>query len=135
MSPDSCDGGDDARSTWTDREIVLDLFPATHERLVPALRRHAIVDVGDGQAVVRNDEGRDVARLVAVTPSGNPTAELCCDLCQRSGTRRWVTVYRSEVPGSGGRRFRYLTACRDLRACEARRIDDTALLSILELNA
>lgn len=135
MSGDGRDSGNDASGTWTDREIVLDLFPATHERLVPALRRYRIVELGDGQAVVRDDDGHDLARLLAVTAAGNPTAELCCDLCQRSGTRRWIRVYRSEVPGSGGRRFRYLTACRDLRGCEARRIDDTALVSILGLGS
>jgi hypothetical protein len=38
---------------------------------------------------------------------------------------------RSEVPGSAGRRFRYLMACRDTDACDARRFDDDSVEVLL----
>lgn len=122
---------DEPKPTWTDREIVQELFPATPEKLVPRPLRYVLEDEGDGQIVVRDAAGERVARLQAVTPAGNPTGELCCDLCQRTGTRRWLGLFRAEVPGSGGRRFRYLTACRDRRSCEARRLDDEGLVPLL----
>ena len=122
---------DEPKPTWTDREIVQELFPATHEKLIPRPRRFHLEDEGDGQIVVRDATGEPLVRLQAVASSGNPTGELCCDLCQRTGTRRWLAVYRAEVPGSAGRRFRYLTACRDRRSCEARRLDDDGLVPLL----
>lgn len=124
---------DEPKPTWTDREIVLEFFPATHERLVPRPLRFELEDAGDGQVLVRDRHaGGDVAaRLTPVRPTGNPTGELCCDLCQRTGTRRWLGLYRAELPASGGRRFRYLTACHDRRACEARRLDDAGLAPLL----
>ncbi len=132
-SSDNSGGVDDASSTneWTDRDIVLNYFPATHERLVPKPKAYALVEAGDGVVFVRDRNGEEVARLSIVTPSGNPTGELCCDLCQRTGTRRFLGLYRAELPGSQGRRFRYLTACRDRRACETRRIDDEGILTLL----
>lgn len=124
---------DEPKPTWTDREIVLEFFPATNERLVPRPLRFHLHDVGDGQvAIVDRAKGGDVAlRLAPVAPSGNPTGELCCDLCQRTGTRRWLGLYRAELPDSGGRRFRYLTACRDHRACDERRLDDAGIEALL----
>lgn len=122
--------GSDA-GDWTDRDIVLEYFPATHERLVPHDLRFQLEDAGDGAIVVRDREGAEVARLNVVTPTGNPTGELCCDLCQRTGTRRYLGLYRAELPGSAGRRYRYLTACRERRSCEARRLDDTGILALL----
>lgn len=124
---------DEPKSTWTDREIVQELFPATSEKLVPRPRRYRLEDAGDGHVEVFGPGDRLVARLEAVRPAGNPTGELCCDLCQRTGTRRWLGVFRFEVPGSLGRRFRYLTACQDRRACEERRLDDDGLLLLLRL--
>lgn len=119
---------DEPKATWTAREIVLELFPATNERLVPRARNYRLEEVGDGQILVRAaHDGAVVALLSAVPSNGNPTGELCCDLCQRTGTRRWLGLYRAELPGSRGRRFRYLIACRDRRACEARRLDDSGI--------
>jgi hypothetical protein len=118
---------DESKATWTDREIVQELFPATAEKLVPRPRRYRLEDDGDGAVRVLDVGGEIVARLSLVPASGNPTGELCCDLCQRTGTRRWLAVYRTEVPGSAGRRFRYLTACRERRGCEERRLDDEGL--------
>lgn len=120
---------------WTDREIVLEMFPATPEPLVPRPLQFTVEDEGDGQARVLDREGFVVLRLVPVTPAGNPTGELCCDLCHRSGTRRFLGLYRAEMPGSNGRRFRYLSACRDHQACETRRLDDGALHVLLASDA
>lgn len=117
--------------TWTDREIVLEMFPATPEPLVPRPLQYRVEDEGDGYARVLDREGRIVVRLTPVTPTGNPTGEMCCDLCNRSGTRRFLGLYRAEMPGSNGRRFRYLNACRDHQACETRRLDDAALRTLL----
>lgn len=124
---------DESKSTWTAREIVLELFPATHERLVPRPLRYRVEDEGDGRMAIHDRDADEAvaARLSPVTPAGNPTGELCCDLCQRTGTRRWLGIFRAEVPGSNGRRFRYLTACRDHRACEARRLDDAGIEALL----
>ena len=122
---------DEPKPTWTDREIVLEFFPATNERLVPRPLRFRLEEADGGQVLIRDRDDAVAARLAPVTPAGNPTGELCCDLCQRTGTRRWLGVYRAELPNSGGRRFRYLTACRDRRACEARRLDDAGVEALL----
>ncbi|MEX2502952.1 MAG: hypothetical protein WD336_11295, partial [Trueperaceae bacterium] len=105
---------DDARAPWTDREIVETYFPATDARLVPRTLRYRLQAGSQGRIVVIDRTG-DVERgvLTPVPSAGNPTGELACDLCGRSGTRRFLALYRLEVPGSHGRRFRYLTACRD----------------------
>lgn len=122
---------DESKTTWTDREIVEELFPATPKKLVPRPRRYRLEDTGDGCVRVYGPDEEAVATLHAVQPAGNPTGELCCDLCQRTGTRRWLGLFRFEVPGTFGRRFRYLTACRDRRACEARRLDDDGVAVLL----
>jgi len=126
---------DEPKTTWTDREIVLEYFPATNERLVPRPLRFRVEDEVDGHVVVRNGDDEVAVRMTAVSPAGNPTGELCCDLCQRTGTRRWLGLYRAEVPASSGRRYRYLTACRGRRACEARRLDDDGIESLLRSGA
>ncbi len=134
-SPGNGSGGSGG-GDWTDRDIVLEYFPATHDRLVPRVLRYRLDDVGDGAVEVRErDDGEVALRLQAVAPAGNPTGELCCDLCQRTGTRRFLRVYRAEVPGTHGRRYRYLTACLDRRGCEARRIDDAPLDVLLDTDA
>jgi hypothetical protein len=38
---------------------------------------------------------------------------------------------RADVPGSEGRRWRYLTACFDTEACDARRLDDDRIDRLL----
>lgn len=124
---------DDPKPTWTDREIVLEYFPATHERLVPRPLRFHLEDVGDGGVNVRDRDGEVAVRLSLVMTAGNPTGELCCDLCGRTGTRRWLGLFRAELPGSAGRRFRYVIACRDRGACETRRLDDAGIEALLGL--
>ena len=121
----------DPAPTWTDREIVLDLFPATHERLVPRPLRYRARDAGDGLVEVVDRDDATLLLLAPVAPAGNPTGHLCCDLCQRISTRRFLGLYRLEVPGSNGRRFRYLSACRDRDGCETRRLDDDGIEALL----
>lgn len=122
---------DEPKSTWTDREIVLEFFPGTDQRLVPRTLRYRTVAGGEGGLRIVDSAGGTVARLSAVAPSGNPVGHLCCDLCGRISTRRFLSLYRAEVGGAGGRRFRYLSACRERRACDSRRIDDAGIESLL----
>lgn len=121
---------DDA-PTWTDREIVLEFFPATNERLVPRPLRYRTEDSGEGFVRIADRAGTTLARLAPVAPSGNPTGHLTCDLCGRTSTRRFLGHYRIAVPGSNGRRFRYACACRDREACETRRLDDAGIETLL----
>ena len=124
---------DDSGPHWTDREIVERYFPGTDVRLVPKTLRYRLLE-GRGGTVLIHDRTGDapVGVLSPVPTAGNPTGELACDLCRRSGTRRFLAPYRLEVPGTRGRRVRYLTACRDRRACEARRADDETLATVLK---
>lgn len=117
--------------TWTAREIVLDLFPATDERLVPRPLRYRVLGAEDGTVAILDRFGRCVARLAPLTPAGNPTAHLCCDLCRRVSTRRFVGHFRLALPDSNGRRFRYLCACRDHAACDTHRLDDDGIDALL----
>ncbi|CAN5736075.1 hypothetical protein BH23DEI1_BH23DEI1_11810 [soil metagenome] len=122
---------DEPQSTFTAREIVLELFPATPKRLIPAPRAYAVTAMDDGARVVRSACGSVLARLLPLPSAGPEATTLCCDLCGWSGPRRSLTVLRGEVAGSQGRRWRYLTACRDGDSCEARRLDDVALDRLL----
>lgn len=122
---------DDADPIWTDREIVLELFPATDARLVPHPLRYRVEPAREGRRyIVRVGEG-PVVDLVPIPEAGNPTGHLCCDLCGWTSVRRHLGVFRAEMPGSGGRRFRYLIACRDHDDCEARRVDDHGIDRLL----
>lgn len=124
---------DEPKPTWTEREIVLEMFPATDARLVPDGVRYRVQPAREGRRyVVREGEG-PLLDLTPVPGVGNPLRPLCCDLCRRTGDRRALQLFRAEMPGSGGRRFRYLTACRDVEACEARRQDDHGIERLLRL--
>ncbi len=117
--------------TYTAREIVLELFPATHEKLVPKPRRFALERSGDGTVHVRNAAGAVELSMTPVTAAGNHTLQLCCDLCEHSSTRQFMQLVRTELPGSRGRRFRYLTVCRNTSACESRRLGDEPVEALL----
>jgi hypothetical protein len=117
--------------TFTAREIVLELFPATPERLVPTSSAYAVTETSDGTREVRAAGGPVLTRLQPLPPAGSEDVHVCCDVCAWTGPRRDLTVLRGEVPGSHGRRWRYLTACRDVEACEARRLDDATLDRLL----
>ena len=124
---------DEGRPTFTAREIVLELFPATPARLVPTPNAYAVTGLDVGAREVRDAVGDVVARLLPLPSSGPESTTICCDLCSWSGPRRHLTLLRSEVAGSEGRRWRYLTACRDADSCEARRFDDASLERLLDL--
>ncbi len=121
---------DESKQTYTAREIVLEFFPATHERLVPVPHNYRL-ERNDDRVVVRDAFGRIRLSLTPIETHGRLSTPLCCDLCHGAGTRAGLHVLRSEVPGSNGRRFRYVTACRDTEACEARRLDDLAVEALL----
>jgi hypothetical protein len=122
----------DEPQTFTAREIVLEFFPATPARLIPSDNAYAMTVRSDGAREVRVAGGPVLTRLQPLSPHGRDGVQLCCDLCHWSGPRRDLEVLRGEVPGSGGRRFRYVTACRDVDACEARRLDDAALIRLVD---
>lgn len=122
---------DEPKHTYSAREIVLEFFPATPERLVPVPHNYRLERNDEDAVVVRDAYGQVRLRLTPIETHGKPSTQLCCDLCHGSGTRAALHVLRSEVPGSNGRRFRYVTACRDTDACETRRLDDLAVEALL----
>lgn len=124
---------DESNPTYSAREIVLEFFPATHERLVPIPTKYRLERGPDDRLLVRDAYGRVQLSLTPIETRGRATTQLCCDLCHGAGDRRVMHVLRSEVPGSAGRRFRYVTACRDTEACEARRFDDGAVEALLRV--
>jgi len=122
--------GDPVR-TYSDREIVDELFPATPEHLRPRQRRFRLEGAAEGRVLVVDRAGNARLCLVPVPPSGDPSHRLCCDLCGHTAARFEMTLLRSEVPGSAGRRWRYLTACLDPRSCDARRRNDDVVEQLL----
>ena len=123
-------GGDDPRY-YTAREIVLEYFPATPERLIPGFSAYSVHFAEDGGRVVHR-HGGDAVKLHPIPSAGGEGTQVCCDLCGWSGRRRDFDALRAEVPGSRGRRFRYVMACRDADSCEARRLDDATLERLLQ---
>lgn len=123
---------EESKPSYSARDIVLEFFPATDSRLIPKTHRYQLDRGRDGALVIRDREERELGRLWPVAGSGSPTTQLCCDLCGWSSIRQYLQLLRAEVPGSNGRRFRYLTACRNTDDCEARRLDDEPVRSLLE---
>jgi hypothetical protein len=124
--------GDEQPKAFSAREIVEELFPATPTRLVPRPLAYSVRFVEDGGREVRPRGGGDPLRLRPIPSAGAEKTQMCCDLCAWTGPRRDFDTLRSEVPGSHGRRFRYVTACRDADGCEARRLDDAVLDRLLQ---
>jgi hypothetical protein len=123
---------DEARRSYTGREIVLELFPATPGRLVPRTSAYLVTGDDDGGATVRDRaSGRPLLRLAPVERANRRTLRLCCDLCHWTGSSAELHFLRAEVPGSEGRRWRYLSACVDVEACEARRLEDARIDRLL----
>jgi hypothetical protein len=123
---------EEPKRTYSAREIVLELFPATDKRLIPKVNSYQLDRGGDGSLIIRDRHERELCRLLPVSSSGSVSTQLCCDLCGWSSIRQYLQVLRAEVPGSNGRRFRYLTACRNTSDCEARRLDDEPVRALLE---
>lgn len=117
-------GEDDTERTYSALEIVTELFPATPDDLLPRPRRYRLQRLDDGSLQLSDASGRALLVMEAVTPSGDPRQRVCCDLCDHSAGRDAMVMLRLTVPGSHGRRWRYLTACRDEVHCDVRRRDD-----------
>jgi len=108
--------------TYSAREIVLSLFPGTDAALVPSPGPYYFEVTADGLRLCR--DGSELMRLAPVAASGKASTQVCCDLCRRSAPRHYLQMFRAEVPGSGGRRYRYVSLCRDPQGCSARRSGD-----------
>lgn len=119
-----------SEKTYSAREIILSLFPETDAALVPLPEPYRFEPTPDGRLRLLRD-GAEVTLLAPVPVAGNAATQVCCDLCQRSAPRRYVQMFRAEVPGSGGRRYRYVSLCRDTRGCEARRAGDAPVELLL----
>lgn len=122
---------DEPPKFYTGREIVLELFPATPDRYVPRPSAFVLERDEDGALLVRDRAGDALLRLTPVVRAPGKLPPLCCDVCHRTGPGTEFGFLRAEVPGAGGRRWRYLTACFDTDACDARRLDDVSVLRLL----
>lgn len=123
---------DEEQQTYSAREIVLEFFPATHERLIPGFDEYRLEPDPQGRLAILRQDGQAVLHLVPVAASGPSSTQLCCDFCQHSAPRAYLQLFRAEVPGSQGRRYRYVSLCRDSAACALRRFDDGAIRELLE---
>ncbi len=125
---------EESEPTYTALEIVEEFFPATPARLIPRERAYRLERDDAGAVRVVDAEGFERLVMTPIERTGAARDQLCCDLCHTSSPREHLHMLRSEVPGSAGRRFRYLMACRDTEACEARRLDDAAVEVLLRLS-
>jgi len=124
-------GDDDNERTYTALEIVTEIFPATPDHLLPRRSKYRLERLDNGDLQLRGNDGRPLLTLEAVPQSGDPNHKLSCDLCRHSAGRDSMVMLRIGVPRSNGRRWRYLTACRDEVRCEARRHDDATIDRLL----
>lgn len=114
-----------SEKTYSAREIVLSLFPGTDAALVPLPEPYRFERLEGGLLRLLRD-GTELARLAPVPPAGGASTQLSCDLCRWSAPRSYLQLFRAEVPGSKGRRYRYVSLCRDTGGCSARRRHDDA---------
>lgn len=121
----------DAERTFTALEIVTELFPATPDHLIPRARRYHLTRLDNGDVQLSGPPGTPTLVMETVPQAGDPGQRLSCDLCGHSAARESMGMLRIAVPGSNGRRWRYLSACRDLSHCASRRSDDSALERLL----
>ncbi len=122
---------EEPKHTYTALEIVQEFFPATPARLVPRDHAYRLERDGSGDLRVMDAAGTERLRMTPVERAGSEAAQVFCDLCHTSSPREHLHLMRSEVPESAGRRFRYLMACRDTDACDARRFDDRSVEVLL----
>ena len=116
--------------TYSAREIVLSLFPGTAAELVPLPEPYRFERLEGGVLRLLRD-GDELARLAPVPPPPGPSVQLSCDLCKWSAPRSYLQLFRAEVPGSRGRRYRYVSLCRDTAGCGGRRGDDAPVEQFL----
>lgn len=122
---------DEGERTFTALEIVTELFPATPEHLIPRGRRYHLVRLEGGDVALTGPAGTTLLVMEPVPQAGDPRHRLSCDLCHHTAARDLMALLRLAVPDSNGRRWRYLSACRDLVNCEARRRDDATVERLL----
>lgn len=117
---------DDDEVTFSDREIVLEFFPATKAVLVPQEKRYILEDIGDGNLKASHKSFEHHVILTAINRSGNSSTIISCDLCHHSAPRSDMLIYRGHVP-EGKQKFRYVSLCVNRKNCEERRISHTSL--------
>lgn len=117
---------DDDEVTFSDREIVLEFFPATNKRIVPKDKRYIVKDIGNGKLDIQHSELKKSVTLTAIEPSGNSGTLISCDLCHHSAPRSHMLIYRAHVP-EGKQNFRYVSLCGHRKNCEERRISHNSL--------
>jgi hypothetical protein len=122
---------DEPQQTFSAREIVLELFPATPEPLVPKSSAYRVKPDAKGNVQILTTQDQPLLTLEPVSTSGKPSTQLCCDFCQRSAPRNYLDMLRVEVPNSDGRRFFYVSRCKDHDGCEARRFTDMSIRNLL----
>ncbi len=119
--------------TYTAREIVLEFFPATDDKLVPGSESFQLKCQDNGNLLICNNQTEQELLLIPVKYTGQANTQMCCDLCSHSAPRQFLQMFRMEMPGSQGRRFRYISLCQNHEACDARRIDDGPIKALLAL--
>ena len=113
------------------RDIVLELFPATSDYLVPHHSNYTLSKTELGSVLIRKDTGERLLELTPLNTSGATTTQLCCDFCQHSAPRQFFHYVRAAVSASKGRRFCYVSLCRDTKNCELRRLSDEGVDKLL----
>ena len=123
---------DEPQETFSDREIVLELFPATPEPLVPNAAAYRIKPDEHGNIQILTSKDQLLLTLEPMSMAGKPSTHICCDFCQRGAPRNYLNMLRVEVPNSNGRRFFYVSRCKDHEGCESRRFNDKPIRTLLE---
>ncbi|MEZ4607309.1 MAG: hypothetical protein R2880_16095 [Deinococcales bacterium] len=109
-----------SEKTYSDREIVLELFPATHEKLIPQERLYSLEELGSGMLQLKHIKLDKAVLLSPVDPSGSNSSLLCCDLCKHQALRSQMQIYRAHAEGQMS--YRYISLCRQRKACLGRYI-------------
>ena len=122
---------DESQKTYSAREIVLELFPATPQRFIPEHLNYQLSNHA-GQFVLINRKDEVLLKLESVSPSGKSSVTLCCDFCQNNASREFIQLFRAEKPGSKGRTFFYVSLCKNTAACEVRRLNDQPVEKLLK---
>ncbi|MGL4609958.1 MAG: hypothetical protein ACRCYY_09780 [Trueperaceae bacterium] len=122
---------DESRQTFSAREIVLELFPATPDALVPKSAAYQMQPNENGSIHILTAQGQTLLTLEAMTTTGNAATQLCCDFCKRNAPRSHFVMLRVEVPNTDGRRFFYMSRCKDHEGCESRRFNDKPIRELL----
>ncbi len=117
-------------NSYSEREILLELFPATPEELIPKYKQFKIKQssLSQREILVNN---KSVLELFAIPASGNPDTQISCDLCNTSAARKFFKTFKIEKPSSDGRVFRYYWMCANLNSCKHRGINEARLEQIL----